>query len=103
VLDQHLIKPEKPKLKRKLKNTKQQSWMQWRNWKHPECTCQSDAENNITVMCNKGENELYCGVFTSCKNCNFETRSRDYATVDEAVFSPCRYHAVASLVAKRQL
>jgi uncharacterized Fe-S center protein len=25
VLDQHLIKPEKPKLKRKLKNTKQQS------------------------------------------------------------------------------
>jgi hypothetical protein len=32
----------------------------------------------------------YCGVFTSCKNCNFETRSRDYETVDEAVFSPCR-------------
>jgi hypothetical protein len=25
-----------------------------------------------------------------CKNCNIETRSRDYATVDEAVFSPCR-------------
>jgi hypothetical protein len=33
---------------------------------------------------------LYCGVFTPCKNCNIETRSRDYATVDEAVFSPCR-------------
>jgi hypothetical protein len=32
----------------------------------------------------------YCGVFTPCKNCNIETRSRDYATVDEAVFSPCR-------------
>jgi hypothetical protein len=34
--------------------------------------------------------ELYCGVFTLCKNCNIETRSRDYAIVDEAVFSPCR-------------
>jgi hypothetical protein len=33
---------------------------------------------------------LYCGVFTPSKNCNIETRSRDYATVDEAVFSPCR-------------
>jgi hypothetical protein len=32
----------------------------------------------------------YCGVFTSCKNRNLETCSRDYATVDEAVFSPCR-------------
>jgi hypothetical protein len=30
----------------------------------------------------------YCGVFTPCKNCNIETRSHDYATVDEAVFSP---------------
>jgi hypothetical protein len=33
---------------------------------------------------------LYCGVFTPCKNCNIEIRSCDYATVDEAVFSPCR-------------
>jgi hypothetical protein len=33
---------------------------------------------------------LYCGVFTPCKNCNIETHSRDYATVNEAVFSPCR-------------
>jgi hypothetical protein len=32
----------------------------------------------------------YCGVFTPCKNYNIETRSHDYATVDEAVFSPCR-------------
>jgi hypothetical protein len=32
----------------------------------------------------------YCGVFTPLKNCNFETRSCDYATVDEAVFSPYR-------------
>jgi hypothetical protein len=31
----------------------------------------------------------YCGVVTPCKNYNIETRSRDYATVDEAVFSPC--------------
>jgi hypothetical protein len=30
------------------------------------------------------------GVFTPCKNCNIETGSRDYATVDEVVFSPCR-------------
>jgi hypothetical protein len=33
--------------------------------------------------------ETYCGIFTPCKNCNFETRSHDYATIDEAVFSPC--------------
>jgi hypothetical protein len=32
---------------------------------------------------------IYCGVFTPCKNCNFETSSRDYATVDVALFSPC--------------
>jgi hypothetical protein len=32
----------------------------------------------------------YCGVFTPCKNCNIETRSRDYATADEVVFSLCR-------------
>jgi hypothetical protein len=32
----------------------------------------------------------YCGVFTPWKSCNFEIRSREYATVDEAVFSPCR-------------
>jgi hypothetical protein len=40
------------------------------------------------VMAKIRERE-YCGVFTPCKNCNIETRSRDYATVDEAVFSPC--------------
>jgi hypothetical protein len=34
--------------------------------------------------------EMYCGVFTPCKNCNIKTRSHDYATIDEAVFSPCR-------------
>jgi hypothetical protein len=30
----------------------------------------------------------YCGVFTPCKNCNIETRSHEYATVEEVVFSP---------------
>jgi hypothetical protein len=56
----------------------------------------------------------YCGVFTPCKNCNIETRSRDYVTVDEAVFSACRAepnrervaHRVASprlVVARQQL
>jgi hypothetical protein len=34
--------------------------------------------------------ETYCRVFTPRRNCNFETRSRDYATVDKAVFSSCR-------------
>jgi hypothetical protein len=49
-------------------------------------------------------NTTYCGVFTPCKNCNFETRSRDYATVGEAVFSPCRAEPrLASLFSKRQL
>jgi hypothetical protein len=33
---------------------------------------------------------IYCGVFTPCKNSNIESRSQDYATVDEAVISPCR-------------
>jgi hypothetical protein len=31
----------------------------------------------------------YCGVFKPYKNCNIETRSRDYPTVDKSVFSPC--------------
>jgi hypothetical protein len=31
----------------------------------------------------------YCGAFMPCKNSNIETRSHDYATIDEAVFSPC--------------
>jgi hypothetical protein len=34
--------------------------------------------------------KIYCGVFTPYKNCNIETRSRDYTIVDKAVFSPCR-------------
>jgi hypothetical protein len=33
---------------------------------------------------------IYCGVFTPRRSCNLETRPRDYATVDEEVFSPCR-------------
>jgi hypothetical protein len=33
---------------------------------------------------------MYFGVFTPCKNCNIETRSPNYATVDQAVFSPSR-------------
>jgi hypothetical protein len=32
----------------------------------------------------------YCGVFTPCKDCNVITRSHDYATVEEAVFSLCQ-------------
>jgi hypothetical protein len=35
-----------------------------------------------------------CRVFTPFKNCKFETRSRDYATVDEAVFSTFRAELV---------
>jgi hypothetical protein len=38
----------------------------------------------------KVNSHLYCGVFTPRKGCNLETRSRDYATVDKAVFSPCQ-------------
>jgi hypothetical protein len=30
----------------------------------------------------------YCDVFTPCKNYDIETCSRDYTTVEEAVFSP---------------
>jgi hypothetical protein len=41
-------------------------------------------------MYKKCRNIPYCGVFTPYKNCNTETRSRDYATVDGAVFSSCR-------------
>jgi hypothetical protein len=32
----------------------------------------------------------YCGLFTPCGGCGSEARYRDCATVDEAVFSPCR-------------
>jgi hypothetical protein len=35
-----------------------------------------------------GKMKTYCGIFTPCKHCNIETRSRDYATVNKAVFSP---------------
>jgi hypothetical protein len=45
------------------------------------------------------QNVTYYGVFTPCENRNLETCPGDYATVDEAVFSPCRaevYHAVTS-------
>jgi hypothetical protein len=42
---------------------------------------------------------MYCGVFTPCKNSNIETRSHDYATVDEAVISPSR--AVTSRASPR--
>jgi hypothetical protein len=38
----------------------------------------------------ESESVKYCGLFTPCKNSNIETRSHDYATVVEAVFSPCR-------------
>jgi hypothetical protein len=47
----------------------------------------------------------YCGIFTPCKNCDVETRSRGYATVDEAVFSLSRTmtsrasHCLTSFVA----
>jgi hypothetical protein len=44
----------------------------------------------IGNWCQLNSRHQYCGVFTPCKNCNLETRSRDYATVDEEVFSPCR-------------
>jgi hypothetical protein len=35
-------------------------------------------------------NTIVRGVFMPLKNRKLETCSRDYATVDEAVFSPCR-------------
>jgi Fe2+ or Zn2+ uptake regulation protein len=47
-----------------------------------DCGLKTEHHTHVT--------EKYCGVFTPCKNCNIETRSRDYATVDEAVFSSCR-------------
>jgi hypothetical protein len=34
--------------------------------------------------------ETCCDVFTPFKNCNIKTRSSDYATLDEEVFSPCQ-------------
>jgi hypothetical protein len=50
------------------------------------------------------EKTKHCGVFKPCKKCNLETRSCDYATVDEAVFSPCRAElcrVVSSLASSR--
>jgi hypothetical protein len=45
---------------------------------------------HLTNFCARKILNKYCGVFTQYKNYNIQTRSRDYATVDEAVFSPCR-------------
>jgi hypothetical protein len=45
--------------KRKLQNIKQHSWMLLKDWKQPESTRQFDTKNNVTVMCNKAEYELY--------------------------------------------
>jgi hypothetical protein len=39
----------------------------------------------------------YCGVFTPCNKYNIETRSSDYATLDEVVFSPCRAETISSM------
>jgi hypothetical protein len=47
--------------------------------------------------------KMYCGVFTPCKNRNIETRSRDYATVDEAVFSPSRAELSVTSRASRRI
>jgi hypothetical protein len=50
--------------------------------------------------------DRWCGLFTLYKSCNIETRSRDYATVDEAVFSPSRAEicrAVTSRIASPRL
>jgi uncharacterized CHY-type Zn-finger protein len=41
-----------------------------------------------------------CGVFTPCKNCNIETSSHDYATVDEAVFSPRRAEVFRAVMSR---
>jgi hypothetical protein len=52
---------------------------------------------------------MYCGIFAPSKNCNIETRSHDYATVDEAVFFLCRAeqcitsHRLTSFIARQQL
>jgi hypothetical protein len=61
--------------------TREKSWgAHERNWNVWIFVFVSTMERYITD----------CGVFTPCKNCNIEIRSRDYATVDEAVFPPCR-------------
>jgi hypothetical protein len=44
--------------------------------------------------------DKYCGVFRPCKNCNIESRSRDYATVDEAVFSPYRAELCSAVTSR---
>jgi hypothetical protein len=44
---------------------------------------------DIASTAYRRKGDMQCGVFMPYKNCNIETLSRDYATVDEAVFSSC--------------
>jgi hypothetical protein len=60
----------------------------FRSCKFSRGTCLPSLPSNELFWLS-GVMSQYCGVLTPCKSCNIETRSHEYATVDEAVFSPC--------------
>jgi hypothetical protein len=60
VLDQHLIKPEEPEVEEETEEHKATFLDALKGLETARMyICQYDAKNNITVMRDKGENELY--------------------------------------------
>jgi hypothetical protein len=59
-LDQHLIKPEEPEVEDEIEEHKATFLNALKELEAARMyICQSVAKNNINVMCDKGENELY--------------------------------------------
>jgi hypothetical protein len=99
-----LVREEANKSEEKLYNERLQNLCSlrsrgmWNSWHCPTLVgtdnysfcLQQHPETHIYSVVHEFFSVIYSGVFTPCKNCNVETCSRDYATVDEAVFSPCR-------------
>jgi hypothetical protein len=57
---------------------------------HSHASCSFLRMRNQVLHAYKHRIKLYCGTFTPWKNCDLETRSLEYATINEAVFFPYR-------------
>jgi hypothetical protein len=90
---------------RKKPNNRKESDADHRHRKH---SARKKGDTPLGYSGRIGLSREQCGVFTPCKNRNLETRSRDYATVEEALFYACWVELCrvvpnrASLVARQQ-